>query len=212
MLRTVRLGQRPLRYLIILSLSLPFLLPSQRAYACLCGQPASPEVALEKATAVFSGKVTKSDSDIGLEEIASLISSNTFSPARITFEINNIWKGEPYQTAIINTGMGGGDCGLDRLTVGSEWLVYAYGEQDFLHSNIYMRTRPLADASEDLAILGTGNVPTIAGMNEPEPTAVLGWVLGSCTAVMGFLSTIIGYRVFKRRRSADGEADMAMNS
>ena len=46
------------RWVLICGLLLPFLLPNQRVYACQCPLPELPQVALQKATAVFSGKVT----------------------------------------------------------------------------------------------------------------------------------------------------------
>ena len=98
------------------------------------------------------------------------MSSNTVDRAtKITLETIDVWKGEPYETMIVNTGRGGGDCGITAMGTGSEWLVYAYGEQEFLRSNICERTRPLAGASEDLTVLGVGNAPILSGANEPLP-------------------------------------------
>ena len=195
MMETVKFLQRPLRYLIILGLLLSFLLPQQRAYACSCVPPGPPEMALQEATAVFSGKVT--DRQIGQRlhfafryPFIHLYQAG----AKFTFAVSEIWKGAPYETIIINTGTGGGDCGLG-LRTGEEYLIYAYGEQNALGSNICTRTRPLANASEDIAILGTGDPPTIAGANE---SSSFGWLIGSCTAVLFVI--IASFLLLKRRR------------
>ena len=190
------------RLIIILSLLLPFLLLNQRAYACSCVPPGPPEMALQEATAVFSGKVT--DMRIGIPDMRLefvpawpfIHRTSAFATgAKITFAVMEIWKGELYQTIVINTSPSGASCGLEGVSVGAEWLVYAYGEQQFLSSHLCTRTRPLANASEDLAILGTGDVPTIAGANE---SSSFGWVVGSCTAVLFVI--IASFLLLKRRR------------
>ena len=195
--------------LVILGLLGSLFVEIERVYACSCAQPDRPEVSLEGATAVFSGKVTAvarrlSGQRLGFSpDYPFIYRYHDFdSGTKITFETTEIWKGEPYQNIIINTGMGDGDCGLmGGLTAGSEWLVYAYGEQEFLRSNICTRTRPLADAVGDLSVLGAGDTPTISGVNEARPTVVLGWVVGSCMTVIALLAAT--FLLIKRRHQAD---------
>ena len=174
-----------------------------KVYACQCPLPEPPEEALKKATAVFSGKVT--DRIIGqhLEFTFSypFIHRMYEFEAKFAFTVSEIWKGDPYETMIVNTISSGAMCGLE-LGVGEEAIVYAYGETDYLSSDFCTRTRPLADASEDLAILGKGTPPTIAGANEPDPPNMLGWTVGSCTAV--FLLAVTVLLLLKRRRQSDG--------
>jgi hypothetical protein len=113
----------------------------------------------------------------------------------------NVWKGDPYETIVVNTGRGGGDCDITDMRVGSEWLVYANGDQDFLRTGICTLTKPLADASNDLAVLGAGDVPTLAGANESLPHSNSGWLLGLCTAVVAFL--VAAFLIFRRRSQPD---------
>jgi hypothetical protein len=87
------------------------------------------------------------------------------------------------------------------MRVGSEWLVYANGDQDFLRTGICTLTKPLADASNDLAVLGAGDVPTLAGANEPLPPSNSGWLLGLCTAVVALL--LGAFLIFRRRHQPD---------
>jgi hypothetical protein len=50
----------------------------------------------------------------------------------------------------IVTGLGGGDCGYD-FQIGADYVVYAYkNAEGRLETNICSRTRPLAEASEDM--------------------------------------------------------------
>ena len=198
MMETVKFLQRPLRYLIILGLLIIVLLPQQRAYACDC-VPEPPAAAFQKATAVFSGKITEV-----ISESNKVVFNREYpfihrylsiaAMTKIKFETIEIWKGLPYQNIIINTPVAF-DCNLAGLSIGAEILVYAYGEQERLLSTICTRTRPLANASEDLAILGTGDVPTIAGANE---SSSFGWVVGSCTAILFVI--IASFLLLKRRR------------
>jgi len=196
--------------LVILGLLGSLFVEIERVYACSCAQPDRPEVSLERATAVFSGRVTAVARGLPGQRLGFrsdypfIYRYHDFdSGTKITFETAVIWKGEPYQNIIINTGMGGGDCGLmGGLTAGSEWLVYAYGEQEFLRSNICTRTRPLADVVGDLSVLGAGDTPTIPGVNEPEPTVVLGWAVGSC--MIGIALLVATFILIKRRRQPDG--------
>jgi hypothetical protein len=65
---------------------------------------------------------------------------------------------------IVVTGRGGGDCGY-RFEVGARYLVFAYGDDAKLETNICQRTKELAQAAEDLKLLGKGKSPTIYPTN-----------------------------------------------
>lgn len=82
----------------------------------------------------------------------------------VLFEVSQIWKGGAESQIIIHTGSGGGDCGFN-FEKDKEYLVYAhpstmYGDKELLITIICDRTNLLAQAQEDLAILGEGKVPT----------------------------------------------------
>jgi hypothetical protein len=68
---------------------------------------------------------------------------------------------------VVTTGSGGSDCGYD-FKEGVSYLVYAYngapplGEVGKLYTEICMRTRPLADAKDDLDYLSKKDDPARA--------------------------------------------------
>jgi hypothetical protein len=123
--------QRPLRYLIILCLLLPFFISTEQAYACSCAPPDPPDVSLGRATAVFSGKVT----DIATPSSFPRVAFNSYYPfvhlysdigtTKITFTVTEVWRGEPYEMIIINTSSSGASCGLEGVSVGAEWAPVA---------------------------------------------------------------------------------------
>jgi hypothetical protein len=205
MIRNRKPFQIIVRWLIVFSLFWLLPISTEQAYACSCAPPDPPDVSLGRATAVFSGKVT----DIATPSSFPRVAFNSYYPfvhlysdigtTKITFTVTEVWRGEPYEMIIINTSSSGASCGLEGVSVGAEWMVYAYGEQELLSSGLCTRTRPLANASEDLTILGTGNAPTLPGANEPEPASLLGWAVGSCTAVLAL--TTATFLLVKRRRA-----------
>ncbi|MGM0883256.1 MAG: hypothetical protein ACQEXQ_19735 [Bacillota bacterium] len=132
-------------------------------YACSCAQPLTVEAEFSRSEAVFAGRVLE------VQEYRNLNGSVTKSTL---FEISQIWKGGSESQIIIHTGGGGGDCGY-HFEEGKEYLVYAhpstmYGDKELLVTIICDRTNVLAQAQEDLAILGEGKVPTEQVILEDE--------------------------------------------
>jgi hypothetical protein len=116
---------------------------SGAALACSCAPPPAPKVALERATAVFAGKVTS------VEEKGH--------QKQVTFEVRRSWKGIAGDTVMVTTASHSAACGFN-FEVQKEYLVYgSKGENaEFLSTNICTRTKPLAQARDDLAELGEG--------------------------------------------------------
>lgn len=112
--------------------------------ACSCGEPPGPKAALESAAAVFAGEVEQIELDFTRDGYPAAY--------LVTFRVERQWKGEDSSRAIVETGLGGGDCGF-RFARGKKYLVYAFG-QSRLGTGICSRTRALADATEDFAALG----------------------------------------------------------
>lgn len=119
------------------------------AYACSCAPPPPPKEALEKATAVFSGKVLKIEKD-GEYELA------------VTFAVDRQWKGIADKEVVVRTGTNDGICGY-KFKKGTSYLIYAHEtkreELKYLVTNICTRTAAVADAKEDLKALGEGKKP-----------------------------------------------------
>lgn len=124
-------------------------------YACSCAQPLTVEEELDRSEAVFTGRVLE------VKEIKNL---NGYMTKSALFEVSEIWKGGAESQIIVHTGGGGGDCGY-HFEEGKEYLVYAnlsnmYGDKEQLVSIMCDRTNKLAQAQDDLAILGEGKLPT----------------------------------------------------
>ena len=129
--------------------------PAQ-ARACSCVQM-SPADALAASVAVFEAKVTA-------------IAPGPAPPAfqarslRVTLRVTRGWKGlDQEEVLTVHTAGNGALCGY-AFEVGQSYLVYAHGELADLTVSLCSRTRPMADAEQDLKELGLGVVPV-------QPTA-----------------------------------------
>lgn len=136
-------------------------------YACSCVVPEEPLVALEKSTAVFTGKV------VDMKEPKGLIISSA-DPVTVTFEVESSWKGTLGNKVKLNTALSSASCGFEFVD-GESYLVYAYasdkGDSGELAASLCSRTVLLSSAGDDLKALGPGASP------EP-PTESPGTVLG----------------------------------
>ncbi|MGB7443729.1 MAG: hypothetical protein WA919_21915 [Coleofasciculaceae cyanobacterium] len=119
---------------------------TKRAEACSCIQPPPPLTALEQATAVFAGKVT------------SINQTEPFN-LEVTFQVSQAWKGEASSTLVVATPLNSAMCGV-YFEIGEEYLVYAYGEENQLSTNLCSRTQLASQAEADLVMLGGGQLPT----------------------------------------------------
>ena len=124
---------------------------------CSCVPPGPPREALARADAVFSGRVVSVGEPRG---------EDPGDPGRPHVEVRIVparrWKGAAADTVTVRTPPNGAVCGY-AFEVGREYLVYADGAEgaDGLRVYLCSRTRPLADAGEDLAALGAPAVTRI---------------------------------------------------
>lgn len=135
------------------------------ASACTCVFPAPPKDSLEKSTAVFVGKVVDID-------VPSKMIFRSSDPVKVTLEVSKIWKGPDYKTLVLTTARDGASCGYS-FKQDEEYVVYAYGEEDKLSTDICRRTKLLASAQEDLQELGEGKLPTNSGSSYIPQTFTL---------------------------------------
>lgn len=124
-----------------------------RAEACTCAGWASPCEESGEAAAVFAGTVT----DVATRQRRPFDESGEIdmAPKTVTFAVAEAFHGVAGAQAQVSTGLGGGDCGY-VFERGATYLVYAHrGAKDDpkLYTGICSRTRPLADAAEDLDFL-----------------------------------------------------------
>lgn len=130
------------------------ILGSSLAWACSCAPPPPPKLAMEASSAVFSGKVVSIEKEGDFEKA-------------VTLEVGDVWKGVDAKKVIVYTAKDGAACGFG-FKEGSKYLVYATllkrGEGKALSTNLCSRTKPLADAKEDIEALGK---PTAAAAEAP---------------------------------------------
>lgn len=135
-------------------------LTHQTANACTCGTGGgSPCDSYGSASAVFVGTVVgvrdkerpkdvataRRERDAGLSEWGS-----TF----YKFSVEQPYLGVAGTEVEILTGYGSSDCGYE-FKIGQRYLVYAHRSKTNLTSSTCTRTKPLSQADEDLAFLGT---------------------------------------------------------
>ncbi|HEV7843004.1 MAG TPA: carboxypeptidase regulatory-like domain-containing protein, partial [Pyrinomonadaceae bacterium] len=123
---------------------------NSEASACSCQFGGSaPCQEFWRVDAVFTGRVTGS-SQITVDEEPN---KRTERLVRLTVDQRFRGEVEAVETEVI-TGWGGGDCGYE-FKMGGRYIVYAYrNEKDHkLYTSICSRTRPLAEASDDLAFV-----------------------------------------------------------
>ena len=115
----------------------------QQVFACKCLPPKRPSEELNRAVAVFSGKV----SDIKTEEHRFVVQ----------IKVESVWKGEIPKTITVQTSKWESACGYS-FAAGKQYLIYVYGGEPFDVGHC-SRTKPLDSASEDLKELGEGKQP-----------------------------------------------------
>jgi hypothetical protein len=147
-------GTPPL--LVLLLLALAGTLRSASAQACSCVTQTR-EQAFESAAAVFEGRVTeitrsKPDAENGSGRLL------------VSMLVVRAWKGVEVERVTVLTAGDGAACGYG-FRQGESYLVYAYQGGAQPKVSLCSRTRPVAEAGEDLDALGMGVVPV-----QPVPT------------------------------------------
>jgi hypothetical protein len=118
--------------------------------ACECVPPPPAKVALEKAAAVFVGKVMKIERDKS-------------SMLHVTLEVQMTWKGTRDKLTTVLTKSDEEACGFG-FEVGKTYLVYCYQSDEegrkFLRTNICTRTRLFdAEGKKEIEELGRAKMP-----------------------------------------------------
>jgi hypothetical protein len=134
------------KIIVFLTLVFPTLLP-----ACSCGDRGAPCDAAWRASDVFVGKVKS----FGVFTFRHLLAGD-FDPTKkiAYFEVSEVYRGQVGTSAYVQTGLGGGDCGIN-FKEGELYLVYALRDGSTLYTGICSRTQPLKFAAEDLEYLRT---------------------------------------------------------
>ena len=133
-----------MKSLVLAVLSLSVCLVSV-ANACRCVPPAPPKESMEKSLGVFAGEVTAVKTE-GRMLLA-------------TVTVTQSWKGEPAKEVTVRTNSSSAACGYS-FQKGNSYIIYCTGKNDAgWATNLCTRTRPLAQAKDDLKALGPGEMP-----------------------------------------------------
>jgi hypothetical protein len=135
--------------------ALALLAVPSRAAACSCIAGIPICQTFWRTPAVFSALVLEVQRDADA-------APRTLTNRTVKLQVEQTWRGGVSGIVEARTGSGGGDCGYD-FTPGVRYLVYAERQGDGLSVYSCNRTRPLADASEDLAYLAKAFEPAAAG-------------------------------------------------
>lgn len=148
------------------------LVGSAPAFACSCAMQAVAEHA-DDADVVFAGTLT--DADVA----GSLFNGEE---STYTFEVDAVYAGDPAQFAQVATASSGSACGLEGLSVGQRYVVFANTGDDGLNANLCGGTGPatpkLEGALDD--VVGAPVQPDLtggqgAGPPAPLPSLVTPW-------------------------------------
>jgi hypothetical protein len=158
-------AMRPLRFLAVTSvLSCCLLLLAAPALACKCMLPAVADARAD-AKALFEGRV------LAIEQQGDDPNSAT-GKQRVTLAVVRSWKGlEREEQVDVFTNGSSAACGY-MFEKNTSYLVYAGEHEGKLSVSLCSRTRPLADAAEDLTVLGAGSTPVkVVPKSAPESGA-----------------------------------------
>lgn len=141
-------------------ISLILLIYPENFFACSCLRTPNPPCrSYWNTPVIFDGIVT---------EFASIENNpNGFENRKAKFKVENAYKGISTEEIDIYTGDGGSDCGFP-FRVGQRYLVYAYGNDNYLTTTYCARTSSLKNVAEDLNYF-----KQLSSMNAG------GWIYGS---------------------------------
>ena len=162
-----------------------------RIYACSCIPPRPPLEALERADAVFAGEVVSISEPKGL--FGSWMASST-DPVTVEFRVSAVWKGESYETMLLETAWSSASCGFDFVP-GDRYIVYARDGWVSLCS----RTKNIDKASEDITALGEGVAPMPG--SERKGALFVPSSGGMVLAVLGLAIVAVVFTLWRRSRN-----------
>jgi hypothetical protein len=135
----------PVRFLVASLAVLGATLAARGANACSCVEPPPPAQALEKATVVFEGTITKLEEGGGPSDLFN---------RRASFHVLRAWKGTQADSTIV-IAMPGPPSSCDiGVASGQSWLIYASTFEGALVATGCDRSRRSEQAAADVAALG----------------------------------------------------------
>ncbi|WP_456276936.1 hypothetical protein [Bacillus sp. AK128] len=161
--------------LLVFVLTLTLIVKPIPSYACSCVPSPPVEEELERANSVFSGKVLSIEED----------TSNEFEPIKVTFQVNEIWKGENTSQISVYTARDSASCGFN-FSKDESYLVYAIQNEGILKTGICSLTKELSRANDDLTILGEGEVLTNKA-SDNTTSSLTTWIILSTMFILGLV-------------------------
>ena len=144
------------RSAVVVAAVVALLASAPRVDACSCITGAPICETFWKTSVVFAGEVLELRD--APEPIGEVLSGRRV----VTFRVEKSWRGEAAGEVQVRTGTGGGDCGY-TFQRGVKYLVYANTREGRLYTGTCNRTKPLAEAGDDLAYLATAFERSVAG-------------------------------------------------
>lgn len=159
------------------------------AAACSCVVSPSADVALSEASAVFSG------------EVVEVKKSNKDNGKTVHFKVREVWKGIDSTTISVFTGNDSASCGID-FTAGKEYLVYAHtldsNEKSTLSTTLCDRTAELANAADDISLIGEGQIPEKTEQTTDSQSNQYYLYAGVVAVIIG----LVGLFIWKRSKKS----------
>lgn len=141
----------------------------QGVLACSCAGgwgPACQEAWGKYVSAIFLGRVTKIEIDIGTAGGAKIVGATLGTTKRVTIEIEESYRGVTAKSVQVLTAANEAACGYS-FKEGERYLVFAGGKAGQLAVSLCSATKPAQQAQEDIAYLRA--LPTM-----PEGARVYG--------------------------------------
>ncbi|XID95653.1 hypothetical protein ACF3MZ_14520 [Paenibacillaceae bacterium WGS1546] len=168
-----------------------------KAYACSCAAPPSVKEELNRKTAVFEGKAV----DVIVPNKETI--DSTVDRVEVRFEVSRAWKGQVDANETVYTAIGSESCGYTDFEAGRTYLVSAYGSPERLETGMCELTKPVDQASAELAELGKGYAPRPAGGAGGGEIDATQAIVSLGLLVPGVFGLLFPYRYSGTRKSDD---------
>ena len=186
--------------LVLVVSALLFLGDAKQVAACTC-IPHSVEEAVDRADAVFAGRVMFIGRDVDIQAVYG-------TQNLVGFWVNEVWKGPVRGLMYVTANPNESSCGFNFRT-GREYLVYASESSVGYSTGLCSGTkslrpdRPHSEILVDLEALGEGRVPSQWGEDRVSglgPFGVREWLF--VLVIAAFILTmcsVVGYKCLRKR-------------
>ncbi|NIK80044.1 hypothetical protein FHS15_005228 [Paenibacillus castaneae] len=139
-------------YLSFLIVAGSFIIFPTDAHACSCVQLDTVQEYKDRSDAVFEGTVT------AIKSSSMSLLKSTADPVKVSFQVNEVWKGHVKSDMEVLTAEGGDSCAFG-FKEGERYLVYARNTGKSLEVNLCSGTMLHSQSAEHVSYLGNGSMP-----------------------------------------------------